>query len=66
MVVGSSYGVFGHFARVLAVEHDRYEVIEQNFLDFNPNLEPHWQTFDVQRVAWPDAALAGFVGPGVA
>jgi len=36
-------------------EGDRYEVVEQNFSDFNPNLEPHWQTFDlaVDRVAGP-------------
>ncbi len=38
VVYGSSYGVFGHIATVLAVEPGRYEVIEQNFLDFNPNL----------------------------
>ena len=29
------------------------EVIEQNFLDFSPNLELHWQTFDLRSVAWP-------------
>jgi len=33
----------------VAVEPGRYEVIEQNFLDFSPNLEPHWQTFDCGR-----------------
>jgi hypothetical protein len=61
VVYGSAYGVFGHIATVRAVEGDRYEVVEQNFLDFNPNLEPHWQTFDLRSVAWPDAAVVGFV-----
>ncbi len=61
VVYGSSYGLFGHIATVLAVEPDRYEVIEQNFLDFNPNLEPHWQTFDLRSVPWPDQAVVGFV-----
>ncbi len=46
---------------MVAVEPGRYEVIEQNFLDFNPSLEPHWQTFDVRSIAWPDAAVVGFV-----
>jgi hypothetical protein len=34
---------------------------KQNFLDFNPNLEPHWQTFDLRSIAWPDPAVVGFV-----
>ena len=61
VVYGSSYGVFGHIATVVAVEPGRYEVIEQNFLDFSPSLEPHWATFDLRSVAWPDAAVVGFV-----
>jgi hypothetical protein len=61
VVYGSSYGIFGHIATVRAVEPDRYEVIEQNFLDFNPNLEPHWQTFDLRSIAWPDPAVIGFI-----
>src|SRR5262249_49497871 len=36
VVYGRSYEVFGHVATVVAVEPGRYEVIEQNFLDFNP------------------------------
>jgi len=44
-----------------AVQGDRYEVIEQNFLDFSPALEPHWQTFDLRSIAWPDPAVLGFV-----
>ena len=36
VVYGSSYGVFGHIGSVVAVEPGRYEVIEQNFMDFNP------------------------------
>ena len=59
MVYGSSYGMFGHIATVVAVEPGRHEVVEQNFLDFDPNLEPHWQTFDVRSIAWPDPANAG-------
>jgi hypothetical protein len=61
VVYGSSYGVFGHIATVVAVEPGRYEVIEQNFLDFSPTLEPHWATFDLRSVAWPDPAVVGFV-----
>jgi len=36
VVYGSSYSIFGHIAAVLTVEPDRYEVIEQNLLDFSP------------------------------
>jgi surface antigen len=61
VVFGSAYGVFGHIATVRAVQGDRYEVVEQNFLDFNPQLEPHWATFDLRSVAWPDSAVVGFV-----
>jgi surface antigen len=65
VVYGASYGMFGHIATVVAVRQDRYEVVEQNFLDFNPNLEPHWQTFDLRSLAWPDPAVTGFiVSPG--
>jgi hypothetical protein len=62
VIYGSSYGIFGHIATVRAVQPDRYEVVEQNFLDFNPNLEPHWQTFDLRSIAWPDSRVVGFVG----
>jgi Transglycosylase SLT domain/CHAP domain len=61
VVYGSSYGMFGHIATVRAVQGDRYEVIEQNFLDFSPSLEPHWQTFDLRSIAWPDPAVIGFI-----
>jgi hypothetical protein len=61
VVYGSSYGIAGHIATVRAFQGDRYEVVEQNFLDFNPNLEPHWQTFDLRSVAWPDPAVLGFI-----
>jgi surface antigen len=61
VVFGSSYGIFGHIATVRAVEGDRYEVIEQNFLDFSPFLQPHWQTFDLRSIAWPDPAVVGFI-----
>jgi hypothetical protein len=33
----------------------------QNFLDFDPNLEPHWQTLDLRSIAWPDPAVVGFI-----
>jgi CHAP domain/Transglycosylase SLT domain len=66
VMFGGAYGVFGHIATVRAVQGDRYEVVEQNFLDFNPQLETHWATFDLRSVAWPDAAVVGFiVAPGV-
>jgi hypothetical protein len=61
VVYGGAYGVFGHIGTVRAVQGDRYEVAEQNFLDFNPNLESHWQTFDLRSIAWPDPAVVGFV-----
>ena len=61
VVYGNAYGVFGHIATVRAVQGDRHEVVEQNFLDFNPNLESHWETFDLRSVAWPDPAVVGFV-----
>jgi surface antigen len=61
VVYGSAYGVFGHTATARAVQGDRYEVVEQNFLDFNPNLESHWQTFDLRSIAWPDPAVVGFI-----
>ncbi len=61
VVYGGSYGMFGHIATVRAVQADRYEVVEQNFLDFSPTIEPHWQTFDLRSVAWPDPAVVGFV-----
>jgi surface antigen len=61
VVYGSAYGVFGHIGTVRAVQGDRYEVVEQNFLDFDPNLEPHWQTFDLRSIAWPDPAVVGFI-----
>jgi hypothetical protein len=61
VVYGSSYGVFGHIGTVVAVEPGRYEVVEQNFIGFNPNLEGLWATFDLRSVAWPDRAVEGFV-----
>jgi hypothetical protein len=62
VVYGGSYGLFSHIATVVAVEPGRYEVIEQNFLDFSPDLEPHWQTFDLRSIAWPDPAVVGCGG----
>jgi surface antigen len=61
VVYGSTYRVFGHIATVRAVQGDRSEVVEQNFLDFDPNLEPHWAIFDLRSVAWPDPVVVGFV-----
>ena len=61
VVYGGSYGMFGHIATVRAVEGGRYEVIEQNFLDFSPTVQPHWQTFDLRSIAWPDPAVIGFI-----
>ena len=63
VVYGGAYGLFGHIATVVAVEPDRYEVIEQNFLDFNPDLEPHWGTFDLRSVAWLHLWLAAQPSP---
>ena len=56
VVQGSAYDVFGHIATVRGVQGDRYEVVEQNFLDFNPQLEPPWATFD--------PSVGGVAGPG--
>jgi hypothetical protein len=64
VVYGSSYGMFGHIATVRAVQGDRYEVVEQNFLDFSPTIKPHWAAFDLRSVGWPDPGVVGFVvGP---
>ena len=41
VVYSGSYGVLGRIATVVAVEPGRYEVIERNLLDFDPNLEGH-------------------------
>ncbi|TMC04483.1 MAG: CHAP domain-containing protein [Chloroflexi bacterium] len=57
VVYGRAYGVFGHIGTVRAVQGNRYEVVEQNFLEFDPQLEPHWATFDLRSVAWPDPAV---------
>ncbi len=61
VVFGGSYGVFGHIATVRAVQGDRYEIVEQNFLDYSADLQPHWQTFDLRSIGWPDPAVLGFV-----
>jgi hypothetical protein len=61
VVYGTAYGPFGHIATVRAVEGNRYEVIEQNFLDFSPTIQPHWQTFDLRSAPWPDPTVIGFV-----
>ena len=61
VIYGAAYGVFGHIATVRAVQGDRYEVVEQNFLDFDPAIEPHWRTFDLRSVAWPDPTVLGFI-----
>jgi hypothetical protein len=61
VVYGSAYGVLGHIATVRAVQGDRCEVVEQNFLDFDPALESHWATFDLRSIAWPDPAVVGFI-----
>ncbi len=34
----------------------------QNFLDFDPDLEGHWATFDLRSITWPDAAVLGVRG----
>jgi hypothetical protein len=44
---------------MVAVEPGRYEVVEQNFLGFNPNPEGHWATFELRSVAWPDRSVVG-------
>jgi hypothetical protein len=61
VVYGGDYGAFGHIATVVAVQADRYEVIEQNFLDFSPTLQFHWQTFDLRSIPLPDSTVIGFV-----
>lgn len=61
VVFGSAYGTFGHVATVVAVQGDRFEVIEQNVLAHNANLEYHWGQFDLRSVASSDASVVGFV-----
>ena len=36
-------------------------MVEQHFLDFDLALEPHWATFDLRSIAWPDPAVVGFI-----
>ena len=50
VVYGSSYGVFGHIATVVAVEPGRYEVVSIS-----------WTSADLRSVARPDASVVGFV-----
>lgn len=61
---GAYYSADGHVGTVIAVEQDRYEVVEQNFLGTTSDLGAHWGSWDLRSIAWPDANVEGFiVGP---
>ncbi len=58
---GAYYSAEGHVGTAIAVEQDRYEVVEQNFLGTTSDLGAHWGTWDVRSIAWPDANVEGFI-----
>lgn len=61
VVYGSAYGVFGHIATVRARAGRPLRGGRAELLDFDPNLETHWATFDLRSIGWPDPAVVGFI-----
>lgn len=51
----------GHIATVLATGPADFEVIEQNWLNFDPDLTGQWGTFDLAVIPWPDPQVTGFI-----
>ena len=51
----------GHIATVLATGSTDFEVIEQNWLNFDPDLTGQWGTFDLALIPWPDPQITGFI-----
>jgi surface antigen len=65
MAVWGSIGQFGHIATVVAVAKDRFEVVEQNWLNTSGQLSPQWGTFSLHVFPSSDAGILGFiVAPG--
>jgi hypothetical protein len=56
-----------HAARVVGIDRDSPDVLDRAAIqdpaerDFNSNMEPHWQTFDLRSIAWPDPAVIGSI-----
>lgn len=57
----------GHIGTVIAVDSDRFEVIEQNVIHSEAFGATHWGTFDLRVSPWPDDHVLGFIvaPPGV-
>jgi hypothetical protein len=51
----------GHIATVLATGPQDFEVIEQNWLNFDADQSGEWGTFDLALIPWPDAQVTGFI-----
>ena len=51
----------GHIATVLATGSTDFEVVEQNWLNFEPDLTGEWGTFDLALIPWPDPQVTGFM-----
>lgn len=51
----------GHVGTVTAAESDRFELVEQNYVNTVGDLGPHWGTWDVRVNPWPDSRVIGFI-----
>jgi hypothetical protein len=61
---GSFYGPNGHVALVIATSGNSYLVAEQNFVNAVGDLGPHWGSWDIRSIGWPDTQASGFIaGP---
>ena len=58
---GSFYGPNGHVGLVVATSGNSYLVAEQNFMNAVDDLGPHWGTWDLRSIGWPDAQASGFI-----
>ena len=51
----------GHIATVVATGPNDFEIVEQNWLNFDADQTGQWGTFDVALVPWPDPQVTGFI-----
>jgi hypothetical protein len=58
---GGFYGANGHVGLVIATAGDHYLVAEQNFTNTVEDLGPHWGSWDIRSIGWPDAQASGFI-----
>jgi surface antigen len=65
-MVSFSIGEFGHIATVRAIDGGKVEIIEQNWVVFNPNLLAGYGTFDLRVISASDPSIIGFINsPGL-